>query len=64
MKLVKIKEKSDDGKQELEIEIDRGFKGKIVEKMQYEKHKHIFPYRNWKTFDPTTEYANNPILNF
>lgn len=32
-----------------EIEQDLGGKGKIIEKVVYEKSKHIFPYRNWKT---------------
>lgn len=29
-------------------EIDTGLKGKIVEKVVFEKHKHVFPYKNWK----------------
>lgn len=32
----------------LEGERDIGHKGKIVEKVVYEKNKHIFPYKNWK----------------
>ena len=45
-----------------EIEVDQGLKGKIVEKFTYEKSKHIFPYRNWKTFDPTTANVNSSFL--
>ena len=29
-------------------EVDKGLKGKIVEKLIYERNKHIFPYKNWK----------------
>lgn len=31
-----------------EGEADTSVKGKIVEKIVYERHKHIFPYKNWK----------------
>jgi phage protein D len=30
------------------LEVDRGHKGKLVEKIVYERQKHIFPYKNWK----------------
>jgi hypothetical protein len=40
-----------------------GVKGKIVEKVVYERHKHIFPYKNWRHFDPTVDYSKNPILD-
>ena len=46
------------------IEIDEGLKGKIVEKVNYEKSKHIFPFKNWKIFDPTSDFVKNPILDF
>jgi hypothetical protein len=42
--ILKIVEQ-EDGKNAL----DKGLKGKIVEKIVYEKHKHIFPYKKWKT---------------
>ena len=35
------------------IEDISGMKIKIVEKIIYEKQKHIFPFKNWKTFDPS-----------
>ena len=31
------------------IEQDNGLKGKIVEKVVFDRNKHIFPYKNWKT---------------
>jgi hypothetical protein len=43
----KDSDKSEESKEE--IEIDVGLKGKIVEKVEYERSKHIFPYCNWKT---------------
>ena len=51
-----------EGKKEQEVYVDKGPRGKIVERVVYEKNKHIFPFRNWKTFDPTIDYAKNPIL--
>jgi hypothetical protein len=30
------------------IEVDEGLIGKMVEKVVYEKSKHIFPFRNWR----------------
>jgi hypothetical protein len=43
-KFSKIKEK--------ELKDISGMKVKIVEKMIYEKQKHLFPFKNWKVFDP------------
>lgn len=31
-----------------EVETDQGLKCKIIEKVVYEKQKHIFPYSQWK----------------
>jgi len=37
-----------------EKEVDTSVKGKIVEKIVYERHKHIFPYKNWKIVSITS----------
>ena len=36
------------------LEVDRGHKGKLVEKIIYERQKHIFPYKNWKIVSGST----------
>eukprot|EP00347_Sterkiella_histriomuscorum_P021620 403333345 len=46
-----------------EIERDAGEKCKIIEKVVYDRQKHIFPYRNWKTFDPTSENQTRSVLD-
>jgi phage protein D len=40
------------------LEVDRGHKGKLVEKIVYERQKHIFPYKNWKIVSRSSALLN------
>ena len=44
------------------MEVDKGLKGKIVEKVVYEKNKHIFPYKNWKIVSKHTSFTDCVIV--
>ena len=35
-----------------DCEVDEGLKCKIIEKINYDKQKHIFPFRNWRHVSP------------
>ena len=35
-----------------------GMKIKIVEKLIYQKQKHLFPFNNWKVFDPNFKFKH------
>ena len=40
-----------------------GMKIKIVEKQIYQKQKHLFPFVNWKVFDPNFKFKNFKWIN-
>mmetsp|Transcript_27396 Transcript_27396/g.26468 ORF Transcript_27396/g.26468 Transcript_27396/m.26468 type:complete len:108 (+) Transcript_27396:650-973(+) len=46
-----LQSNEDEKKKDEGGEKDLGYKCKIIEKVAYEKQKHIFPYRNWKALN-------------
>ena len=48
-----------DIKMEDDVMVDKsGMKIKIVEKLIYQKQKHLFPFMNWKVFDPNFKFKH------
>lgn len=43
------------------VEKDESHPGKVVERMWYERNKHIFPASRWEVFDPAKEYGKYTI---
>ena len=42
-----------------DVMVDKsGMKIKIVEKLIYQKQKHLFPFMNWKVFDPNFKFKH------
>lgn len=43
------------------VETEEAHAGKVVERVWYERNKHIFPASRWEVFDPEKDYGKYTI---